>query len=169
MKSGGKYTNINRTPIGVQLEYMSTYTQILYHIIFGTKNHEMTLTKENRKQLFKYIWGILENKKCHLFRINGIENHLHILTHLHPSVSLADTMKDIKLASSKFIKDQHLFTNFNGWQEGYGAFTCSYEAKDNLINYIINQENHHKTKTFKEEYIELLKENNVPFDEKFLL
>ncbi len=148
---------------------MSTYTQILYQIVFGTKHHEMTLGKEHRQQLFKYIWGVLENKKCHLYRINGIENHLHILTHLHPSVALADLVKDIKLSTTKFIKEQNLFPDFNGWQDGYGAFTYSMEAKNNLINYIKNQEEHHKIKTFRDEYRELLKEHQIEFDEKYWL
>lgn len=148
---------------------MSTYTQILYQLVFSTKNRERTLSKEHRQKLFKYIWGILENKKCHLYRINGVEDHLHILTHLHPSISLSDLIKDIKLASAKFIKEQNLFPSFNGWQDGYGAFTYSIGQKDALIFYIKNQEAHHSKISFREEYIELLKEHEIEFEEKFLL
>jgi REP element-mobilizing transposase RayT len=148
---------------------MSTYTQILYQIVFGTRHHEMTLVKEHRESLYKYIWGILEKKKCHLYRINGIENHLHILTHLHPSVALADLIKDIKLATTEHIKEKKLFPRFGGWQDGYGAFTYSIDRKDALINYIKNQEEHHRKKTFREEYLELLKEHGIEFDEKYLL
>ena len=148
---------------------MGTYTQILYQIIFGTKNHEKTLAKPGREELYKYISGILKNKKCHLYQINGIENHTHILTHVHPSVALADLVKDIKLASSEFIQHHRLFTAFDGWQEGYGGFTYSIGAKENLVRYIRNQEEHHRKKTFREEYIELLKEHNIEFDEKYLL
>ncbi len=118
--------------------------------------------------MFKYIWGILKNKKCHLYRINGVEDHLHIVTHLHPSVALADLVKDIKLASNDHIKATGLFPDFGGWQDGYGAFTYSFSAKNNLIEYVKNQEEHHKTVTFKEELIELLKEHGVEFDEKYL-
>lgn len=147
---------------------MSTYTQILYQIVFSTKSRKRVLTKENRPELFKYIWGILKNKNCHLYRINGVEDHLHIVTHLHPSVSLASLVKDIKVASSGHIKEAGLFPDFEGWQDGYGAFTYSIEAKDNLINYVKNQEEHHRTKSFKEELTELLRENQVEFDEKYL-
>ena len=119
---------------------MSTYTQILYQIVFSTKNRERTLIAKYRKELFQYIWGILQNKKCHLYQVNGVEDHLHILTHLHPSVSLADLITDIKLASSKFIKEKNIFPNFNGWQDGYRAFTYSPDRKDILIAYIKNQE-----------------------------
>lgn len=152
------------------LEYdMSTYTQIIYQIIFSTKNRERTLTKEKRDDLYKYIWGLLKNKNCHLYRIGGIEDHIHILTHLHPSISLASLVKDIKMASSEHIKTNKLFMNFNGWQEGYGAFTYSIKEKDILIEYIKDQEVHHHTKTFKEEYIELLNEHKIEFEEKYLL
>ncbi|NMB63795.1 MAG: IS200/IS605 family transposase [Spirochaetes bacterium] len=148
---------------------MSTYTQILYQLVFSTKYQEMILLKENRPKLYQYITGILKNKNCHLYQINGIDNHVHILFHLHPSHSLADLVKDIKLASSKFIKENHLFPNFIGWQNGYGAFTYSIEAKDNLIAYIKNQESHHKIKSFRDEFIELLVEHGIIFDEKFVL
>ena len=148
---------------------MSTYTQILYQIVFSTKGRETTLSNPNRQELFKYISGILNNKNCHLYRINGVEDHLHIVTHLHPSVSLSSLLKDIKLASSEHIKKSGLFQNFRGWQDGYGAFTYSIKEKDRLIEYVKNQEEHHKTKTFKEEYIELLKEHGIVFDEKYLL
>ncbi len=146
---------------------MSTYTQILYQIVFSTKMRERTLQKDNRAELFKYMWGILKNKKCHLYRINGVEDHIHIVTHIHPTIALANLIKDIKLASSSYIKEKNLFSNFDGWQEGYSAFTYTIKEKDNLIEYVKNQEEHHKTKTFREELIELLKEHGVEFDEKY--
>ena len=107
--------------------------------------------------MYKFIWGILQKKKCHLYRINGIENHIHIITHIHPTISLASLIKDIKLSSSLHIKKNSLFKAFNGWQEGYGAFICSIKEKDRLIECVKNQETHHKIVTFREEYIELLK------------
>ncbi|MBA4411599.1 MAG: IS200/IS605 family transposase [Bacteroidota bacterium] len=148
---------------------MATYTQILYQIVFSTKNREATLLKENREQLFRYIWGILKNKKCTLYQINGIEDHLHIATHLHPSVSLSSLVKDIKVSSSVWIKEQKIFPDFTFWQEGYGAFTYSIKEKPVLVNYIKKQESHHHVKTFREEFIELLNEHGIEFDEKYLL
>ena len=126
------------------------------------------MLKPNRDQLYKYIWGILQNKRCHLYRINGVEDHLHIVTHLHPSVALAGLIKDIKIASSLFIKEQSLFPDFISWQEGYGAFTYSIKERERLINYVKNQEEHHKKSSFKEEFIALLNEHGVAFDEKYL-
>ncbi|MCD4834606.1 MAG: IS200/IS605 family transposase [Bacteroidales bacterium] len=148
---------------------MATYTQILYQIVFSTKNREKTLIKEHREKLYRYIWGILKNKKCILYRINGIEDHLHIATHVHPTVAVSSLVKDIKVSSSIWIKEQALFPNFTAWQEGYGAFTYSIKEKEALVNYIKRQEAHHKTKTFREEYIKLLNEHNIEFDEKYLL
>ncbi|OFY82587.1 MAG: transposase [Bacteroidetes bacterium RIFCSPLOWO2_12_FULL_35_15] len=148
---------------------MSTYTQIIYQLVFGTKNRETTLSAANRQELFKYICGILQQKNCHVYQINGVEDHIHIVTHLHPSVSLASLIKDIKLASSDYIKKNNLFPKFGGWQEGYGAFTYSIKEKDRLIEYVKNQEAHHKIKIFREEYAELLEEHGIAFNEKYLL
>jgi len=156
-----------RNPGGVEY-LMSTYTQLLYQIVFGTRNRMPVMEKESRRELYKYIWGILKNKNCHLYQMNGVEDHLHILTHIHPSVAISELVKDIKIASSRFIKEKNLFPEFKGWQDGYGAFTYAIDAKDNLINYIKNQEEHHRKTTFREEYIQLLKEHNIEFDEKFL-
>ncbi|MCB8964861.1 MAG: transposase [Bacteroidales bacterium] len=148
---------------------MSTYTQILYQIVFSTKNREHTLVKADRDNLYKYIWGILSNKNCHLYRIGGVCDHIHIITHLHPSISLASIIKDVKVASSSFIKDQGLFPSFDGWQNGYAAFTYSFNEKDRLIDYVINQEDHHKRTTYIEELTVLLTEHGVNYDSHFLL
>jgi REP element-mobilizing transposase RayT len=148
---------------------MGTYRQIHYHIVFSTKNRLPSLDKPHREMLYKYIWGILKKNRCYLYRINGTENHLHLLIHLHPSVSLAHLIKDIKLASSDFIKRENLFPNFTGWQKGYGAFTHHVQDKYRLIEYIKNQEDHHKTVSWKQEFRSLLKEHEIDFNEKYLL
>ncbi len=148
---------------------MSTYTQILYQIVFSTKAHKKCLNSQGRPELFSYISGILKNKNCHLYRINGVSDHIHIVTHIHPTVAVASLVKDIKLASTEYIKLEFLFPGFDGWQEGYGAFTYSIHAKNNLIEYVKNQEEHHRRKTFREEFIKLLEEHEIEFDEKYLL
>jgi len=148
---------------------MSTYTQILFQIVFSTKNRERTLKTEKRVELYKYIWGIMKNKKCHLYQIGGIEDHIHILTHIHPTISLSALIKDIKVASSEYIKKESLFQNFTGWQDGYAAFTYSLSEKDKLVNYVKNQEEHHKVITYHEELKQLLIEQKIEFDEKYLL
>ena len=98
---------------------MSTYGYALYQIVFSTKYREKTLIKTNREELYRYIWGVLKNKKCYLYRIGGVDDHLHIIVDLHPSQSLSNLIKDIKLSTSDFIKDKELFPNFGGWQNGY--------------------------------------------------
>ncbi len=148
---------------------MSTYTQFLYQIVFSTKNREKVLIKEHREKLFRYIWGILKNKKCVLYQINGIEDHIHIAAYIHPTIAVSSLVKDIKVASSGWIKENSIFPDFTGWQVGYGAFTYSFKEKDVLVNYIKKQEQHHKIKNFREEYIDLLNDFQIDFDKKYLL
>ncbi len=148
---------------------MSTYTQILYQIVFSTKDREKTLIELNREKLFRYIWGILKSKKCTLYQINGTEDHIHIATHIHPSIALSTLVKDIKVSSTIWIKEEEIFSTFESWQLGYGAFTYSINEKEILSKYIKNQKEHHQLKTFKEEYIELLNEHGIVFEEKYLL
>ena len=107
---------------------MSTYTQLTYQIVFSTKKRRPVLEKEKRDDLFKYIWGLLKNKDCHLYRINGVKDHLHILTHIHPTLSVAGLVKDIKVSSSNFIRRENQFAGFEGWQSGYAAFTYKVNA-----------------------------------------
>ena len=147
---------------------MATYTQILYHIVYGTKNHNGTLDLEHHDELCRYAAGILRNKNCFVYKIGGYTDHLHILTELHPTIALADLVKDIKLATSKWIKTKKIFPQFEGWQDGYGAFTCSWKNKDRIINYILNQVEHHRHKIFREEYIAMLQQVGIEFDEKYL-
>jgi putative transposase len=146
-----------------------SYRQIFYQIVFGTKNREMTIADEHCDELYKYIWGVVKNRKCKLYRINGTQDHIHIFSDLHPSVALADYVKEIKTASSVWMKESGKFPGFKGWQESYGAFTYSVMEKENVIAYIKNQKEHHKTETFFDEYKRLLIENQIEFDEKYLL
>ena len=148
---------------------MGTYRQIFYQIVFGTQNRKPTITREHDTELYKYITGIIKNKHCKCYRINGIEDHIHIMTDLHPTVCLSDYVKDIKVASNTWMKDSSLFPEFEGWQDGYGAFTYSVREKDMIINYIKNQKEHHKSESFYDEYKRLLIENGIEFDEKYLL
>jgi REP element-mobilizing transposase RayT len=148
---------------------MSTHTQLIYHIVYGTYKREKTMVLNNKRHLYSFINGIPKNKNCHLYRINGMEDHLHILTHIHPTVALATLVKDIKLASIDFIKSEGIFPDFDGWQNGYWAFTVSQRDKDQLINYIKNQETHHKKESFYDEYKRLIEEHGIEFDEKYLL
>lgn len=115
---------------------MSTYSQIFYQIIFATKNRKPTINPEHEINLYKYIHGIINNKNCKLYRINGMADHLHIFCDLHPSIALANFIKDIKISSNAWMKESGNFTQFDAWQVGYGAFTYSIKEKNILIDYI---------------------------------
>ena len=146
----------------------NTYTSLNYHIVFSTKDRETCFDADNRANLFRDIWGIISKHHCHLYRINGVQDHIHILSSLHPTVALADLVKNIKLGSSSWIKESGVFPRFRHWQDGYSAFTASWSERNNLIEYIKNQEEHHKRTSFLEEYRGLLKEAGIDFEEKYL-
>ena len=146
---------------------MSSYRQHLYHLVFRTKNNLNTIKQDHVNELYAYITGIIKHKNSHLYRINGIENHVHILTDMHPSIAPADFLRDIKASSSFWMKSTKLFPSFTAWEEGYGSFTCSYRDVNMLIEYIKNQQEHHKTMTFEDEYLKLLLEAGITPDERF--
>jgi putative transposase len=149
---------------------MSTYTQILYQIVFGSKDYTPFLSSRDQEILFAYIAGVLKNKSCHSYIVGGMCNHVHIITHLHPTISLAYLVKDIKEASHAMIsRESSIFHNFPGWQVGYGAFTYHISSKESLINYVRNQAEHHKTISYKDELVKLLDENSIDFTDKYLL
>ncbi|MCI0522338.1 MAG: transposase [Bacteroidales bacterium] len=148
---------------------MSTYTQILYQIVFATHGWLPQLKPAGRAELYRYMAGIMKNKNCHLYQIGGTEDHIHIVTHLHPAVALASLVKDIKVATTLHIGKEKLFPGFTCWQDGYGAFTYDISAKENLIAYVRNQEVHHSKVSGREEYVALLKEFGIQYDEKYVL
>jgi len=149
---------------------MSTFTQILYQIVFGSKDYTDFLDRENQGKLFGYIVGMLNKRNCHSYQECGYVNHIHIVTHLSPTINLADLVREIKKASHEMmVREKKSFPDFPGWQVGYGAFTYHISMKPVLINYVLNQEQHHKGITFREELIKLLNDNLVPFNEEYLI
>jgi putative transposase len=149
---------------------MSTFTQILYQIVFGSKDYTNFLNRENQGKLFGYIVGMLNKRNCHSYQVGGYANHVHIVTHLSPTINLADLVREIKKASHEMmVRDRKSFPDFPGWQVGYGAFTYHISMKPILINYVLNQEQHHKGITFKEEMIQLLNDNQVQFMEEYMI
>ena len=147
---------------------MNTYSQILYQVVFSTFARKPAMIKENRDKLYSFIFGIFQRRDTHVYRIGGVEDHIHLVFSLNPDIALSDLVKEIKTASNKFIKNKKIFPKFSGWQKGYGAFTYSIEAKDNLINYVMNQEEHHRVVTWNEELIGLLVEHQIEYEEKYL-
>jgi putative transposase len=146
----------------------NTYTQIDIHLVFAVKHRDGLITPSFQNDLYKYITGIFRNKNQKLLAINGMSDHLHILFGMEPDICLSDLVRDVKSDSSLFINQNKFIKTKFHWQEGFGAFSYSHSQRDMVINYIKNQQEHHRKKTFKEEYVEFLKRFNVEYDEKFL-
>jgi len=148
---------------------MSTYTKFLYQLVFGSKDHKPFLSGKNQDILFAYIAGILKNKSCHSYIVGGASNHIHIITHIHPTKCPAYLVKDIKEASHELIRRERiLFQNFPGWQVGYSGFTYHISSKESLINYVKNQAVHHNSISYKDEIIKLLNEHGVDYTDEYL-
>lgn len=147
----------------------NTYTQIHLQLIFAVK-HRVSLINNNwREELYKYISGIIQTQKHKLIIINGVSDHVHILIGYRPHQSLSDLMQDIKGSSSKWINEKKFTHRKFEWQQGYGAFSYSHSHLNQVINYIRNQERHHRKVTFAEEYKAFLKAYEIEFDERYIL
>ena len=144
-----------------------TFTQLYVHIIFSTRNREKSLSKSFREEVFKYTAGIINKKGHKSLAVNGAIDHIHIFLGFKPAIKISDFVKDIKLTTGDFIKERKFVNNFY-WQEGYGAFTYSHSQLNDVINYIKNQEKHHKRKTFKEENLEFLEKFEIQYDPKYV-
>jgi len=146
----------------------NTYSQIYIQIVFTVKGKQNLIPNQKREELQKFITGIVQKREQKLLSIYSMPDHTHLLIGLKPSISISDLVRDIKAGSSKFINDNHWLKGKFYWQEGFGAFSYSKSQIDSVIKYILNQREHHKKKTFKEEYIEFLKKLAIEYDEKYL-
>ncbi|MFW6224857.1 MAG: IS200/IS605 family transposase [Bacteroidota bacterium] len=146
----------------------NTYTQIYLHIIFSPFGRDNLLHKQHKEEIHKYITGIIQNRNHKLLSINSMPDHLHILIGYNPAQALPNLLRDIKTGSSNFINGHKWMPGKFQWQEGYGAFSYSRSQIDKVINYINNQEIHHKKQSFREEYLELLKIFNIAYNEQYL-
>ena len=143
-----------------------SHTHLLYHIVFGTKDHSPLISSTWKTELYKYLGGIIRNHKGVPIEINGMPDHTHILARLEPVEALSDFMRELKAGSSKWVRKTHQ-PKF-GWQRRYGAFSVNPAEVDVVINYIANQHEHHKKKTFQNEYRAFLKKYGVEYDEKYI-
>ena len=145
-----------------------TYSQIYIHIVFAVKGRENLISQRWKEELHKYITGIVTNEGQKLIEINSMPDHVHILIGVKPTVALSNLLRDIKANSSKFINGNKWIAGKFEWQQGFGAFSCSHSQLTKVITYIKNQEEHHKTKTFREEYIEFLEAYNIDFKNEYI-
>jgi REP-associated tyrosine transposase len=147
---------------------MSTYSQIYIQIIFAVKGRDSLIHRDWEEKVFKYITGIVQNKEQKMLAINGMPNHIHFLIGMKPSCCLSDLVREIKKSSNSFINENKLSEFKFSWQEGFGAFSYSHTQLDNVIAYIMNQKEHHRKKTFKEEYIDFLDQFKVDYNDRYL-
>jgi len=145
-----------------------TYSQIYIQVVFAVKGRANLLQKSWRDEVFKYIAGIIKEKGHKPIIVNGVSDHVHCAIGLKPSIAISDLVRDIKNNSSKFINEKKFLKGKFQWQEGYGVFSYSHSQIEQVYNYILNQEKHHKEKTFKEEYTEFLKKFQIEFKDEFL-
>ncbi|MFA6541533.1 MAG: IS200/IS605 family transposase [Bacteroidota bacterium] len=146
----------------------NTYTQIYIQTVFAVENRACLIQNDWKDELYQYITGIVKNNNHKLIAINGMPDHVHIFIGMKPDQSVSDLLQDIKGGSSKWINEKGFVKGKFRWQSGYGAFSYSRSHIDRVVKYIQRQEEHHKRKTFKEEYIALLKAFEVDHNEKFL-
>ncbi len=146
----------------------NTYTQIYVQIVFAVQGRQNLISERDRIKLEKYICGIVSNKKSKPLAIYCNPDHTHILIGLHPSISISDMARDIKANSSKWINEQKWMLGKFNWQEGFGAFTYSKSQINTVVKYILNQPQHHKKTSFKDEYINFLRKFEIEYDEKYL-
>lgn len=144
------------------------HLNLTYHIVWRTKRSERMINEEHERDLLAYILGICNTKQCHLFRINSMSDHVHMCVEVHPTIALSEFVRVIKQESSKWMKEHRdWYPEFDGWGNGYAAFTYSVKERPTVIEYIKNQKEHHKVKTFREEYDEWLREMGMEPDTDF--
>ena len=146
----------------------STYTQLYIQIVFVVKGRQNLLDKKWRAEVFKYMTGIVTNKGQKSIIINGVSDHVHLFIGLTPSMSISNLVRDIKNNSSNFINRNNWVKGRFAWQAGYGAFSYAHSQIDRVYQYILNQELHHREKSFREEYLEYLNEFQVDYQEQYL-
>ena len=146
----------------------NTYSQIYIQIVFAVKGKQNLIQNDHREELHKYITGIVQNRGQKMLAIFCMPDHTHIFIGLKPSIAISDLVRDIKAGSSKFINDNKWMRGKFNWQEGFGSFSYSRSHIDKVVHYILNQQEHHRKKSFREEYIEFLTKYAVDYNEKYL-
>jgi len=146
----------------------NTYTKLYIQFVFAVQNRRSLISPEWEEELYKYITGIIQNKSHKMIAINGMPDHLHMFIGFQPVDHMSELIKVVKGESTKWIKDQGYTDGSFKWQAGYGAFSYSRSHIDRVYHYIQNQKEHHRKKSFREEYIELLKKFDVDYDERYI-
>jgi putative transposase len=146
----------------------NTYTQCYFHLVFAVKNRDALIKKEWKDEMEKYITGIIQNHRHKMLAIYSMPEHIHILIGYNVNQLIPDLVEEIKTSTNVWIKEKGLSKFRFEWQIGYGAFTHSHSQIDKVVKYILSQEEHHKKRPFKEEYLEMLEKNAVSFNQVYL-
>ena len=146
----------------------NTFSQIYIQTVFAVSNRQSLIKPGFKEDLYKYISGIVRNQGQKLISINGMADHVHILIGLKPSMALADLVRDIKADSSNHVNENKWVHGRFSWQEGYGAFSYGHSQLDTIVRYIQNQERHHQRRSFRREYLTLLRKFDIAFEEKYI-
>ena len=147
----------------------NTYSQLYYHFIFSPNSRKSLIRKDFEENLYKYIAGIVINLKQNLIQINGMADHVHLLVRLRPNISPSDFIKKVKSNSSRWINDNRFLQEKFSWQTGGGIFTVDYYRIESVKKYIVNQKEHHKRTSFREEYLDFLSKYNIEYQDEYLL
>ena len=146
----------------------NSYSQIYIQIVFAVKGRQNLIKREHKEELHKYITGIVKGKKQKMLAINCMPDHTHMFLGFTPDMKISDLVRDVKSISSGFINEKKFIKGKFNWQHGFGAFSYSHSHIDRVVKYVLNQEEHHKKKTFREEYVGLLEKFNVEYDPKYI-
>jgi REP element-mobilizing transposase RayT len=146
----------------------NTFTQLYIQLVFAAQGRQNLIDQRYKEELHKYITGIVQKRSHKMLAINSMPDHAHIFIGLAPSQSISDLVRDIKTNSSSFISLKKIVKSQFSWQEGYRAFSYSHSQIDSVVKYILNQEEHHRKKTFKEEYFQFLQKSGIEYDPKYL-
>ena len=144
-----------------------TYYQLTYHLVWSTKDRKPMITKDIQPRLYEYIGGIFCAHKCHPILFGGMSDHIHLCVEIPPTSCISDVIRSVKIGSSKWCHSTFPQQMFE-WQEGYGAFSVSPSSRAAVIAYIKEQEEHHKKKDFREEFLWFLENYGIHYDEKYL-
>lgn len=145
-----------------------TFSQIYIQIVFAVQNRESVIHSSWEEELYKYISGIVRNKEQKMLAINGMPDHIHFFIGMKPSCCLSNLIREVKKSSNDFITEKKFSKYKFNWQEGYGAFSYSHSQIDSVVKYIMNQKEHHRKLTFREEYLDFLKKFEIEFKEDYL-
>jgi putative transposase len=146
----------------------NTFSQIYLQFVFAVKGRQSLIPKQHKEELHKYMTALIQARKAKMLAVHCMPDHVHLFVGFKPSVLISDFVKEVKVQSNEFIREKKWIKENFAWQEGYGVFSYGHSQMHDVCKYVLNQEEHHKKKTFKQEYLQFLEKFAIPFEEKYL-